>query len=69
MVDRSREAPAARENLGCSSSYANDREFTGTVEEITGRRVESVVSGIDTGQDVSSEVFYLEPLTEPVTPA
>jgi uncharacterized protein YbcI len=37
------------------------REFTDTVEGITGRKVRAFVSGIDTEQDVSSEVFYLEP--------
>jgi uncharacterized protein YbcI len=42
--------------------HASEAEFTGTVEEITGRKVWAFVSGIDTGQDVSSEVFYLEPL-------
>ena len=41
--------------------HATVREFTSTVEEITGRKVRAFVSGIDTEQDVSSEVFYLEP--------
>jgi uncharacterized protein YbcI len=41
--------------------YATVREFTDTVESITGRKVRAFVSGIDTEQDVSSEVFYLEP--------
>jgi uncharacterized protein YbcI len=41
--------------------HASEAEFTGTVEEITGRKVWAFVSGMDTGQDVSSEVFYLEP--------
>lgn len=39
-----------------------DAEFIGTVEEITGRRVQGFVSGIDTGHDVSSEVVYFEPV-------
>jgi uncharacterized protein YbcI len=43
--------------------HASDKEFTGTVEEITGRKVRAFVSGMDTEEDVSSEVFYLEPLT------
>jgi uncharacterized protein YbcI len=43
--------------------HASDKEFTGTVEEITGRKVRAFVSGMDTDEDVSSEVFYLEPLT------
>jgi uncharacterized protein YbcI len=42
--------------------YASVKEFVETVEQITGRRVRAFVSGIDTEQDVSSEVFYLEPL-------
>jgi uncharacterized protein YbcI len=42
--------------------HASEAEFTGTVEQITGRKVWGFVSGIDTGCDVSSEVFYLEPV-------
>ena len=42
--------------------HASEAEFTGTVEEITGRKVWAFVSGIDTGHDVSSEVFYLDPI-------
>jgi len=42
--------------------HASDAEFTGTVEQITGRKVWAFVSGVDTGRDVSSEVFYLEPI-------
>ena len=41
--------------------YASAEEFVGAVERITGRKVRAFVSGIDTEQDVSSEVFYLEP--------
>jgi uncharacterized protein YbcI len=41
--------------------YASEDEFRGTVEHIIGRKVVAFVSGIDTMQDVSSEVFYLEP--------
>jgi uncharacterized protein YbcI len=41
--------------------YASVNEFKRVVEEITGRKVRAFVSGIDTEQDVSSEVFYLEP--------
>jgi uncharacterized protein YbcI len=41
--------------------HATEKEFVETVERITGRRVRAFVSGIDTAQDVSSEVFYLEP--------
>jgi uncharacterized protein YbcI len=42
--------------------HASEAEFTETVEQITGRKVTAFVSGIDTGKDVSSEVFYLEPV-------
>jgi hypothetical protein len=35
-------------------------DFRASVERITGRKVRAFVSGIDTGTDVSSEVFYLE---------
>jgi uncharacterized protein YbcI len=42
--------------------HACESEFTGTVEEITGRKVWAFVSGMDTHRDVSSEVFYLEPV-------
>jgi uncharacterized protein YbcI len=42
--------------------HASQVEFTGTVEQITGRKVWGFVSGIDTDRDVSSEVFYLEPV-------
>jgi uncharacterized protein YbcI len=42
--------------------YASEAEFVQTVESITGRTVRAFVSGIDTAKDVSSEVFYLQPL-------
>ncbi|MEA2435711.1 MAG: hypothetical protein QOF65_267 [Thermoleophilaceae bacterium] len=41
--------------------YASEDEFRETVERITGRKVRAFVSGMDTRQDVSSEIFYLEP--------
>ncbi len=41
--------------------HACETDFRGSVEQITGRRVRAFVSGIDTENDVSSEVFYLEP--------
>jgi uncharacterized protein YbcI len=41
--------------------HACDANFRESVEQTTGRRVRAFVSGIDTEQDVSSEVFYLEP--------
>ncbi len=42
--------------------YATERQFRQTVEDITGRKVKAFVSGIDANHDVSSEVFYLEPI-------
>lgn len=42
--------------------HASDAEFRNTVEQITGRKVWAFVSGIDTAQDVSTEIFYLEQL-------
>jgi uncharacterized protein YbcI len=44
--------------------HASDDEFIRVVEAITGRAVRAFVSGIDTQHDVSSEVFYLEPLAD-----
>jgi uncharacterized protein YbcI len=41
--------------------HAMESEFRAAVEELTGRKVRAFVSGMDTGQDVSTEVFYLEP--------
>ena len=41
--------------------YATEKEFRETVERITGRKVRAFVSGIDTEQDVSAELFYLKP--------
>ena len=42
--------------------HASNDEFVQAVETITGRVVRAFVSGIDPQHDVSSEVFYLEPL-------
>jgi uncharacterized protein YbcI len=41
--------------------HASEDEFCGVVEKITGRKVRAFVSGMDTREDVSSEIFYLEP--------
>jgi hypothetical protein len=40
--------------------HARDDAFIGTVEGITGRKARAFMSGMDTGHDVSSEVFYVE---------
>jgi uncharacterized protein YbcI len=44
--------------------HAAEQEFVDTVEQITGRRVRAFVSGMDTHQDTSTEVFYLKPETD-----
>ncbi len=45
--------------------HAAEQDFVDAVEQITGRKVRAFVSGIDTSQDVSSEVFYFEPIPPP----
>lgn len=42
--------------------HANERAFVQTIEQITGRKVRAFVSGTDTHEDVSTEVFYLYPV-------
>jgi uncharacterized protein YbcI len=44
--------------------HATEDGFRASVEQITGRKVRAFVSGIDTGKDVSAEVFYLERSTD-----
>ena len=46
--------------------HASASDFRESVERITGRNVRAFVSGIDTGQDVSSEVFYFERQTSAI---
>lgn len=41
--------------------YAAAQQFTQPVEEITGRRVRSFISGIDTEKDIAIETFILHP--------
>jgi uncharacterized protein YbcI len=41
--------------------YASAQQFIEPVEEITGRRVRSFISGIDTAKDISVETFVLYP--------
>jgi len=40
---------------------ATEDEFREVVERILGRKVRAFISGIDTAEDTSAEVFYLEP--------
>ena len=42
--------------------HAAEQDFIEAVENITGRKVHAFVSGMDTNQDLSSEVFYFEPI-------
>jgi uncharacterized protein YbcI len=41
--------------------YASEKEFREVVERLTGRKVRAFVSGMDTVNDVATEVFYLVP--------
>jgi uncharacterized protein YbcI len=40
--------------------HATEDEFCEVIERLLKRKVRAFVSGIDTGEDVSAEVFYLE---------
>ena len=42
--------------------FAREEDFRVAIEQITGRRVRGFVSGTDTTEDLSCEVFYLEPV-------
>lgn len=48
--------------------HATEGEFRGVVERVLGRRVRAFVSGMDTVEDLASEVFYLEPTDAPSAP-
>jgi uncharacterized protein YbcI len=41
--------------------YATEKDFCGIIERILKRKVRAFVSGLDSGRDVSAEIFYLEP--------
>jgi uncharacterized protein YbcI len=41
--------------------HATEEQFRGVIERLLNRKVRAFISGIDTRQDVSSEVFYLDP--------
>jgi uncharacterized protein YbcI len=49
--------------------HAREGDFRAVVEHITGRRVRGFISGTDTHEDISCEVFYLEPDVEAATAA
>jgi uncharacterized protein YbcI len=40
---------------------ASKGNFLKAIERVTGRKVRAFVSGLDADQDVSAEIFYLEP--------
>jgi uncharacterized protein YbcI len=40
--------------------HATEEQFKGVIERLLDRKVRAFISGIDTRQDVSSEIFYLE---------
>ena len=41
--------------------HATESQFKGVIERLLERKVRAFISGIDTREDISSEVFYLEP--------
>jgi uncharacterized protein YbcI len=41
--------------------YATLKEFVEPVEQITGRKVRSLISGLDTEEDISAELFVFYP--------
>jgi uncharacterized protein YbcI len=48
--------------------HATEDQFRAAVEEVLGRKVRAFVSGMDVTEDVSAELFYLEP-SAPGTPS
>jgi uncharacterized protein YbcI len=44
--------------------HATQKEFCEVIERTLNRKVRAFVSGLDSGTDVSAEVFYLEPREE-----
>jgi uncharacterized protein YbcI len=49
--------------------HAREKDFRQAVELITGRTVRGFVSGMDTHQDISAEVFYLVPQVDGAGPS
>jgi uncharacterized protein YbcI len=45
--------------------YSSSGDFVAAVQNATGRRVRSFISGLDTNSDVAAEIFVLESITEP----
>jgi uncharacterized protein YbcI len=48
-------------NLRTYFQYEHEADFVGAVEQITGRTVRGFISGVDTKNDIATELFYLEP--------
>jgi uncharacterized protein YbcI len=40
--------------------HATEKQFCEVIERVLSRKVRAFISGMDTGHDVSAEVFYLE---------
>jgi uncharacterized protein YbcI len=49
--------------------HAREKDFRETVERVTGREVRGFVSGMDTHEDIATEVFYLVPQADGDRPA
>jgi uncharacterized protein YbcI len=49
--------------------HAREKDFRETVERVTGRQVRGFVSGMDTHEDIATEVFYLVPQVDGDRPA
>jgi uncharacterized protein YbcI len=49
--------------------HAREADFREAVERITGRKVRGFISGMDTTEDISVELFYLEPEGSGPSPA
>ncbi|HEV2791387.1 MAG TPA: Na-translocating system protein MpsC family protein [Solirubrobacterales bacterium] len=62
-AERSLAAMGEHQRLRDTRMYfqaATAEKFRGAVEKVTGRRVRAFISGLDAGEDVCAEVFYLE---------
>lgn len=53
--------PEQLRNIRMLFQYSTEAEFRRIVEDLTGRKVRSFISGIDVSTDVSAELFVLEP--------
>jgi uncharacterized protein YbcI len=44
--------------------YATEEQFCSVIEGLLKRKVRAFISGIDTNEDISAEIFYLEPVSD-----